>query len=189
MERASIYSLPQQSGSYRIAFMSQGTAFDTVLYYNTSSLSTGFTGRQVVNQNNATSSLKPVVAAGFYPSPFSAVAFGGSGNSGIYADGSALLTEISPAGNYIPEKYKLEQNYPNPFNPVTTISFSIPKNQNVTLKVYDVLGKEAATLVNQELTTGQYNVTLNAGSLGSGIYFYTLSAGDFTETKKMLLVK
>ncbi len=189
VERASIYSLPQQDGSFRITFISQGTSFDSVIYYNTFNVATGFASRQNVNQNDATPSLKPVIAAGFYPSAFATVVFAGFGPLGLYADGSAITTEIEPVGNHVPEAYKLEQNYPNPFNPSTTISFSIPKNGLVSLKVYDVLGKEVATLVNTQLNSGQYNVNLNASNLGSGIYFYTLKAGDFVETKKMMLVK
>lgn len=189
VERASIFSLPQQDGSFRVAFVSQGASFDTVIYYNTFSVGSGFGARQVVNQNDATPSLKPVIAAGFYPSAFATIVFAGFGPTGLYADGSAIVTEITPVGNNVPEAYKLGQNYPNPFNPSTTISFSIPKNQIVTLKVYDILGKEVATLVNSELNAGQYNVNLNATNLGSGIYFYTIKAGDFTETKKMMLVK
>ncbi|MCA9091641.1 MAG: hypothetical protein KDA90_23760, partial [Planctomycetaceae bacterium] len=111
VERASIYSLPQQGGSYRVAFVSQGTSFDTVLYYNTFSIATGFGSRQVVNQNDATPSLKPVIAAGFYPSAFATVVFAGFGPSGLYADGSDIVTEISPVGNSIPDAYRLEQNY------------------------------------------------------------------------------
>lgn len=189
VERASIYSLPQQNGSFRIAFISQSGSYDTVLYANTFSIATGFGARTVVNQNDATPSLKPVVAAGFYPTAFATVVFAGFGPSGLYADGSQITTEITPVGNSVPEAYKLEQNYPNPFNPTTTISFSIPKNGLVSLKVYDVLGKEVATLVNTQLNSGQYNVNLNAANLSSGIYFYTLKAGDFVETKKMMLVK
>ncbi|NWG29452.1 MAG: T9SS type A sorting domain-containing protein [Ignavibacteriaceae bacterium] len=85
--------------------------------------------------------------------------------------------------------YKLQQNYPNPFNPTTSISFSIPKNGFVTLKVYDILGKEVAELVNEIKEAGNYSVTFNASELPSGIYFYTLTSGNFTATKKLILLK
>jgi len=108
-----------------------------------------------------------------------------------------------------PTKFSLSQNYPNPFNPVTKIHFTIPtsplnpspyqgegnRERFVTLKVYDVLGKEVATLVNEEKSAGSYEVefnsveTLHATSLPSGVYFYQLKAGDFVETKKLILVK
>jgi hypothetical protein len=95
------------------------------------------------------------------------------------------------------EEFKLLQNYPNPFNPSTKIKYSIPSNVKretsiVSLKVYDVLGNEVATLVNEESATGgagSYEVDFNAASLQSGIYFYQLRAGSFIETKKMILLK
>ena len=97
-----------------------------------------------------------------------------------------------------PKEFLLQQNFPNPFNPVTIINYQIPVVGLVTLKVYDLLGREVATLVNEEKTTGSYNVELGmlnlptgqAGlELSSGIYFYKLQAGDFVETKKMILLK
>ena len=83
----------------------------------------------------------------------------------------------------------LEQNYPNPFNPSTTIKYQIPELSFVTVKVYDVLGNEVATLVNEELTAGDYEIEFNGEELTSGIYFYRLKAGNFIQTKKMLLIK
>jgi len=85
--------------------------------------------------------------------------------------------------------YALSQNYPNPFNPTTTISYSIPQNALVTLKVYDVLGSEVAELVNGQVEAGVHKVNFNAYNLNSGIYFYTIKAGNFSETKKLMLVK
>jgi aminopeptidase N len=88
-----------------------------------------------------------------------------------------------------PEKFSLEQNYPNPFNPSTMIKFSLGKAGYTTLKLYDVLGKEVAALVNGELEAGQHEVTLDASSLPSGSYFYTLTSGSYTETRKMMFLK
>jgi hypothetical protein len=85
--------------------------------------------------------------------------------------------------------YALSQNYPNPFNPTTTITYSIPQNSVVTLKVYDVLGSEVAELVNGQVEAGIHKVNFNAYDLNSGIYFYTIKAGNFSETKKLMLVK
>jgi len=85
--------------------------------------------------------------------------------------------------------YNLEQNYPNPFNPSTVISYQLPVTSKVVLKVYDVLGNEVATLVNEEKSSGNYEVEFNASGLTSGIYFYQLQAGSFVETKKMVLLK
>jgi hypothetical protein len=89
----------------------------------------------------------------------------------------------------IAEGFILDQNYPNPFNPATTIKYQIPEISFVTLKVYDVLGNEIETLVNSEKPAGTYEMTWNAESVPSGIYFYTLQAGSLSETKKMVLMK
>lgn len=98
--------------------------------------------------------------------------------------------ESNAVNSVIPIDYKLEQNYPNPFNPTTNINFSLPKSSNVTLKVYDALGKEVATLVDEFRTAGNYTSEFNATSnLTSGIYFYTLTSENFTSTKKLMLVK
>jgi len=88
-----------------------------------------------------------------------------------------------------PSTYALSQNYPNPFNPSTTINFDLPTDGNVSLKLYDMSGKEVATLVNEVRSAGYYSVNFNASQLTSGVYFYTISADNFTATKKMLLVK
>jgi hypothetical protein len=85
--------------------------------------------------------------------------------------------------------FKLQQNYPNPFNPKTTIKYSIPSTSFIKLKVFDVLGNEIATLVNEEKSAGNYDVDFNASEIPSGVYFYKLKAGDFTQTKKMVLLK
>ena len=86
-------------------------------------------------------------------------------------------------------EFTLEQNYPNPFNPSTSISYSISEIEFVTLKVYDVLGNEITTLVDEEKPIGIYDVIFDATRLPSGVYFYRLQAGDFVETKKMVLMK
>jgi hypothetical protein len=88
-----------------------------------------------------------------------------------------------------PTSFSLEQNYPNPFNPLTKIRYQIPQTSFVSLKISDVLGKEEAILVNEEKSPGNYEVNFNANNLSSGIYFYTLKAGNFIETKKMVLMK
>ncbi|MBL8008722.1 MAG: T9SS type A sorting domain-containing protein [Ignavibacteria bacterium] len=99
-------------------------------------------------------------------------------------------SEINLANNLTPAEYRLAQNYPNPFNPSTVINFSIPKAGNVSLKIYDMLGKEICTLVNEFKSAGNYNYEYNSTSnMTSGIYFYTLTAGNYTETKKFTLIK
>jgi len=94
----------------------------------------------------------------------------------------------------LPTDYLLYQNFPNPFNPTTKIKFEIPgqaRNDNllVTLKVYDLLGREIATIINEEKPIGEYEVEFDAAGLPSGIYFYQLRSGNYTETKKMVLIR
>ena len=99
------------------------------------------------------------------------------------ASDTALIKEQLLSG------YLLTQNYPNPFNPVTKIIYSLPKQDFVTLKVYDMLGKVIATLVNEEKSAGIYEVEFDGSNLSSGVYFYEIQAGNFFETKKLMLLK
>jgi hypothetical protein len=97
-------------------------------------------------------------------------------------------------GGELPERYSMSQNYPNPFNPTTQINFEIPVRSHVTLTVYNLLGQKVTTLVDKEMSAGRYIADWNSASDGgtivaSGIYFYKLEAGDFIETKKMMLLK
>ncbi len=99
------------------------------------------------------------------------------------------VTSVEEESENIPKEFVLYQNYPNPFNPTTTLRFSLPQREHVSLKVFDVLGREVATLVNEELNSGEHLVDYNAKGLPSGVYFYRLSVGGFIETKKMLITK
>jgi hypothetical protein len=100
---------------------------------------------------------------------------------------------IENIGTGIPSGFNLGQNYPNPFNPSTKIRFSIPAGFNantyVQMKIYNVLGEEAAIILDKNLKAGEYEVSFDASGLATGVYFYSLRAGDFTETKKMVLIK
>ncbi|MBN1632752.1 MAG: T9SS type A sorting domain-containing protein [Ignavibacteria bacterium] len=98
-------------------------------------------------------------------------------------------TGLSQIGNELPTKYDLAQNYPNPFNPTTKINFAIPKQGLVTLKVYDVLGREVANLVNDVKAAGNYTIDFDASYLASGVYFYRLDVNGFTDVKRMMLIK
>ena len=89
----------------------------------------------------------------------------------------------------IPAEYNLSQNYPNPFNPETIINYQLTMNNYVTIKVYDILGREVATLVNEEKPAGKYSLNFDASKLSSGIYFYRIKAGSFTQTRKMILLR
>ena len=100
-----------------------------------------------------------------------------------------IVLGVKEIPNSVPTKFNLSQNYPNPFNPTTNIRYSIPQGGLVTLKVFNVLGQEVATLVNQEQKPGEYVVDFNASNLASGIYMYRIQSGNFTFTKKMMLLK
>ena len=99
------------------------------------------------------------------------------------------ITMISPVSNEIPGSFRLEQNYPNPFNPTTKIKFEIPRESPTKLIIYDILGHEVTTLLNEKLNAGTYEASWDATGFSSGVYFYKLEAGDFAETKKMLMIK
>ncbi|MBK7377890.1 MAG: T9SS type A sorting domain-containing protein [Ignavibacteriales bacterium] len=106
---------------------------------------------------------------------------------------SLTITSIDEEGE-TPTEFTLEQNYPNPFNPKTKIKYTIPSNvknqtSNVSLKVYDILGKKVAELVNENKPAGEYEILFEASELPSGIYLYQLQAGNFIESKKMILIK
>lgn len=113
---------------------------------------------------------------------------GGTGYVLKTTDGGGV-TGISPSSNETPKEYKLLQNYPNPFNPSTTISYQIPSQGRVTLKVYDLLGREVATLVNEELKPGSYGTTWDAAGFASGVYFYRLQSGEFVDIKRLILLR
>jgi endo-1,4-beta-xylanase len=98
-------------------------------------------------------------------------------------------TGVKEIASGLPSHYQLEQNFPNPFNPSTNIRYSIPQSSKVVLKVFDVLGREVQTLINTAQAPGQYTVPFHAQDLCSGVYFYQLSAGTFTETRKLMLLK
>jgi hypothetical protein len=100
-----------------------------------------------------------------------------------------FVTDVDENNTLLPTEFSLSQNYPNPFNPSTSIQYAINSRQLVTLKVYDILGSEVATLVNQEQSVGNYKVDFNASHLSSGVYFYQLKAGEFVQSKKMILIK
>ena len=96
---------------------------------------------------------------------------------------------LSDLDKFIPKVFALRQNYPNPFNPETTISFDLPKAEKVTLRVFDILGREVLALVDEQMPAGSHNVTLNASTLSSGIYLYRIQAGNYIRTRRMVLLK
>jgi hypothetical protein len=128
-----------------------------------------------------------------------AIAFSPGGDTayvGMYNYATAVIqmfvrgvTSVEPVGTTVPEEYTLSQNYPNPFNPTTEIQFSIPATGQTSLIVYDMLGREVATLVNDNLTAGSYKAKFDAASLSSGTYVYILTSNGYRMTKKMMLIK
>ncbi len=154
-----------------------------------------------VNQVQNGSEWKLIGTYQFSTDPAQKVVISNAGTSGTYivADAIRLVsydpaTTVEEENNPIPEEFFLEQNYPNPFNPVTKIKYSIPQAGtrhalSVQLKIYDVLGNEIATLVNEIKSAGIYEVNFNADKLSSGVYYYKLTAGNFTQAKKMILLR
>jgi len=115
--------------------------------------------------------------------------FAGTSGGAIYKFDEGGVTSVTPVTTEIPQNFSLSQNYPNPFNPTTKINFALPKSGLVSLKVYDMLGKEVATLVNEVKSAGTYAVDFNGASLSSGMYFYKISVNGFSDVKKMLMIK
>jgi len=100
-----------------------------------------------------------------------------------------IVSDVREDEENQPLTFELRQNYPNPFNPTTTVVYQLPKASKVSLKVYNILGKEVAELVNAEQNPGTYKVSFNGAGLASGVYFYRIIAGDFAASRKMILLK
>ncbi|MEJ5306547.1 MAG: T9SS type A sorting domain-containing protein [Ignavibacteria bacterium] len=118
--------------------------------------------------------------------------FAGTENGGVWRRPLSQITAVEGQAAGVSAEFSLGQNYPNPFNPSTKITWQSPVSGYTTLKVYDVLGNEVATLVNEYINAGSYEVEFNAGqtrNLSSGVYFYKLQVGEFVQTKKMILIK
>jgi len=158
---------------------------DMYLYDNSGAIisSAGIYGTKEVLKRN------PLTAGTYYIRVYRS----GYGSYGIKFSNNDItdpLTDVKKDEiENIPTSFSMSQNYPNPFNPSTTIKYDIPQTVNVTLKVYDVLGNEVATLVNEDQAPGSYSVKFNAGNLSSGIYFYRIEAGKFSQVKKFILMK
>ena len=109
--------------------------------------------------------------------------------AGFWYQSGGLLTAVEQDLDVLPVKFRLDQNFPNPFNPTTTIRFAIPKPAFVILKLYDLHGREVTTLVNREMSSGEFDVVFDATGLASGVYFYRIQAEEFTQFKKLMLLK
>ena len=146
------------------------------------------TNGTVVDFNNGTNSNPFTLNA---PGPGEYTINAGYASPSRRWDSASVSIVVTNLGEVIskPEEFRLYNNYPNPFNPSTTIRYSIPEASFTTLKIYNSLGKEVAALVNETKSAGTYEVEFNASYLPGGIYFYTIQAGSFKETKKMILLK
>ncbi len=148
-----------------------------------------FPNGNILIGNGATSSVKLFDNAGNYIEDFIS-----SGAGNLLTPNAVVIREnnavsVSGSGNSFINNYILEQNYPNPFNPGTIISFSIPNSEFTQLKIYDALGIEINSLVNEYKQSGNYDIEFNAENLPNGIYFYRLISGNYSDTKKMILLK
>jgi len=185
---------------------------DVVVNGNYAFLANGSAGLSIVDISN----LSDIHEVGSFTTSNSSIKLAVSGNyiyvaakeAGLYVLENNITTDINNDISNLPAKFKLSQNYPNPFNPTTTIQYAIPNLthplvpsregkersdrgvlQNITLKIYDILGNEVTTLVNEEKQPGVYEVQFDASKLSSGIYFYKLETNNFIKTRKMILIK
>ncbi len=164
-------------------YVNNAWQLDTKIYYSYNEENNFTSGNCMVFENDTW-----VPGTGVYITTFN------QGEDTLYYYGKNInidlikITETEDTDNIV-NNFSLSQNFPNPFNPSTNISFTIPNSGFVTLKVYDILGKEIATLINEELNAGNYTKTFNATNLSSGVYFYKLQTSKFSETKKMILMR
>ena len=180
---------PQQVGFYD----SPGYAYGAAVSGNYAYVADWFRGLRIINISNPAALLE----VGFYDTPGSAYGVAVSGNYAYVADYnyfgtydcSQAISFVEPVSGEIPNAFHLAQNYPNPFNAATTIEYALPKTSRVKLELFNVSGRQVATLVNFNQNPGVYRVKQNAAELSSGDYFYRLSAGDFTSTRTLTVVK
>jgi hypothetical protein len=165
-----------------VAFTSLNTA--TAVGLNGTILHTTNGGAEWVSQPSGTT--KNLLAVSF-SSPNTGTIVGADGI--ILRTTTGGTTDVNDLMNQVPNRFALEQNYPNPFNPSTTIKYDLPKTSYVKLIMFDALGKQVRTLVNEEKSAGSYIVELNASNLPSGVYFYRIQTGDFIQTKKLILMR
>ncbi len=176
------------SGDFCAMFSRRGTGDDSI---NVRRGTLGSMGTTNYKQNAMEiTSTHPAVTAIYRDGGnlYSTFAYWGNGPYNIYFDNENLVSSVRDLPGSV-DNYALEQNYPNPFNPNTTIRFSIPEKANVTLKIFNSIGQEVASLLNGEITAGNHEVDFNASALSSGVYFYRINSANFTSTKKMILLK
>lgn len=179
----------EASGLYSIYFINPNTGWTVGDFYSTGNTSTYYTtnGGTTWMTNIGITGAGRLNRVKINNSPVGYVA--GQSQRIYKTTNSGGLTEIAFNNEIIPSSYSLSQNYPNPFNPSTKINFALSKQGLVTLKIYDVLGREIITLVNEVKNAGSYTVYFNASEFSGGVYFYRLQANDFTDIKRMMLIK
>jgi len=178
-------SKPNQS--YRIEFFSSPQADSTQFGEGKTFLGSGIVVTNASCTGTINVTLPVTVPSGYY---ISATATDTANNTSEFSRSIAVgTTDVHQMTDEIPKEFALEQNYPNPFNPTTAIKFQVPMSKFVTLKVYDVLGREVRTLVNENLQVGSYETMFDATGLASGMYLYRLQAGSFVEMKKLILLR
>ncbi|RPI15436.1 MAG: T9SS C-terminal target domain-containing protein [Ignavibacteriae bacterium] len=176
------------------------TLLDTLKLFNLNTFKKVFNYSYSLGQHHLIEITKYAKHIGLYDYYSAGLGIGGIGytkfnlkgcviNGVVYGDTSMPLIGIKNIRNNIPDNYSLSQNYPNPFNPSTNIKFGLPLSSFVTLKVYDALGRELITLINEKLASGEYDIEWNSENNPSGIYFYRFETPEFTQTKKMILIK
>ena len=172
------------SGIMVLTITDSNSGTDSVLVYNGESL----LSQNVIQSGTNTININDIVEGKTYY-----IVITGTATNSSWENPYSLICKVeNPDGvvdNKILSKFELFQNYPNPFNPVTAISFSIPVIGNVKLVIYNAMGEQVMELVNKEMEIGNYKIVFNASSLSSGVYFYRLQAGNFVQTKKLLLMK
>jgi len=178
------------ANTHRFGFFFWGASADSLKYISVNSSGSFTTISDRMNTVNVTTGVfPPAVGLRFAANDSCFVLYSGSGPQNVWAAQGCSGTLTGISGNETPLTFSLKQNYPNPFNPSTKISFAMPKSGFVSLKIYDILGKEVRTLVNEDKPAGEYLVDFNASGLQSGVYFYKLETDGFSQTMKMLLIK
>lgn len=189
VSRADIMGV-RNADTHRFGFFFWGISGDSLKYLSVTSgggLSTASTRMNLVNLTNGY--FAPAIGMRFAANDSCLALYSGIGPVNVYSAFGCSGTITGIPNTETPVNYSLKQNYPNPFNPSTKISFAMPKQGFVSLKIYDILGKEVQTLVSEVKPAGEYLVDFNASGLQSGVYFYKLETEGFSRTMKMLLVK
>jgi hypothetical protein len=180
----------RNANTHRFGFFFWGASSDSLQYVSvTSGGSFNSTSTRMNSVNLTTGTMGPAVGMRFAVNDSCFALYTGSGPANVWSAQGCSGTITGIPNTQTPFHYSLKQNYPNPFNPSTKISFAIPKPGFVSLKIYNILGKEVQTLVSEVKPAGEYLLDFNASGLQSGVYFYKLESEGFSETLKMLLIK